>query len=153
MRTIYITFFIILNYTALAIGGIATKAGVLSEWYSNIDKAPWTPPGWVFGLAWTIVMTCFGFYFGNLWLKHKNQSRVLVYFAIFYILNVAWNFLFFELHLMLLGLINLCVLLGSLFLLYRQNHALMRVKSLFLLPYILWMFIAISLNAYIYIFN
>jgi translocator protein len=36
------------------IGGIATSSG-LRDWYDDLDKAPWNPPAWVFGPAWTIL--------------------------------------------------------------------------------------------------
>jgi tryptophan-rich sensory protein len=52
--------FFILNFAALAVGGLFTGSGVSSEWYQNLDKAPWTPPGWVFGAAWPFIMICFG---------------------------------------------------------------------------------------------
>lgn len=54
--------FLILNFGALALGGLFTNNGVNSEWYTNLNKAPWTPPGWVFGFAWTTIMICFSIY-------------------------------------------------------------------------------------------
>jgi tryptophan-rich sensory protein len=45
--------FLALNFAALAIGGLFTSKGVSSDWYAGIAKAPWTPPGWAFGAAWT----------------------------------------------------------------------------------------------------
>ena len=56
------TIFLIINFTALALGGLFTSKGVPSEWYIALLKAPWTPPGWVFGFAWSIIMICYGFY-------------------------------------------------------------------------------------------
>ena len=43
--------FLILNFLALAVGGLFTGKGVPSEWYVNLARAPWEPPGWVFGSA------------------------------------------------------------------------------------------------------
>lgn len=37
--------FLALNFGALAIGGFFTGIGVSSEWYTQLNKAPWTPPG------------------------------------------------------------------------------------------------------------
>ncbi|MEM6378823.1 MAG: TspO/MBR family protein, partial [Bacteroidota bacterium] len=50
--------FLILNFVALGIGGFFTGPGTSSEWYNNLNQAPWTPPGWVFGAAWTTIMIC-----------------------------------------------------------------------------------------------
>ena len=67
------TIFLIINFTALAFGGLFTSEGVPSEWYLSLLKAPWTPPGWVFGFAWSIIMICYAFKsLGN---SHKNQKR------------------------------------------------------------------------------
>jgi len=43
--------FLLINFAALALGGLATSDGVVSLWYQNLNQAPWTPPGWVFGAA------------------------------------------------------------------------------------------------------
>ncbi|NBN98947.1 MAG: hypothetical protein EBV19_06865 [Flavobacteriia bacterium] len=48
-RTAFILLFLFLNFGALAIGGSFTADGVASDWNQNLNKAPWTPPGWVFG--------------------------------------------------------------------------------------------------------
>ena len=51
--------FLIINFAALGLGSWIMGAGAQSEWYSSLNQAPWTPPGWVFGAAWTIIMICF----------------------------------------------------------------------------------------------
>ena len=43
--------FFVLNFAALALGGLFTGSGVTSDWYTKANQAPWTPPGFVFGLA------------------------------------------------------------------------------------------------------
>ena len=48
-------FFLLLNFGALALGGFLMGEGPSSAWYSNLNKAPWTPPGWVFGASWTVI--------------------------------------------------------------------------------------------------
>jgi tryptophan-rich sensory protein len=47
-----IILFIVINFSALAIGSYFTENGVSSDWYMSLEKAPWNPPGWVFGVAW-----------------------------------------------------------------------------------------------------
>ena len=65
LRTII---FLLINFAGLFIGGLFTGEGVPSDWYQNLNKAPWTPPGWVFGFAWTTIMICFSL-FKCLWKK------------------------------------------------------------------------------------
>jgi len=37
-----------------ALGGLAT-ANHVNGWYATADKAPWSPPNWVFGPVWTVL--------------------------------------------------------------------------------------------------
>ena len=67
--------------------------GPLGNWYQSLEKAPWTPPGWVFGAAWTTIMICFSVYMSRLIQVNKSRNVILV-FSIQVVLNIAWNFLF-----------------------------------------------------------
>ena len=62
----YILLFILINFGALAIGTYLMDNGPTSIWYLTLNKAPWTPPGWVFGAAWFSIMVCFSIYIQNL---------------------------------------------------------------------------------------
>ena len=73
--------FFLLNFGALGIGGFFTGPGVSSEWYQNLNKAPWTPPGWVFGAAWTTIMICFSIYMAFAWEKIENRNLLIGLYA------------------------------------------------------------------------
>lgn len=145
--------FLIINFAALAIGGLYTGKGVPSDWYMQLDKAPWTPPGWVFGAAWTTIMICFALFMAWLWPLVENKSLLMGLFIIQLILNIGWNPTFFYYHQVMFGLIvisGLTVLIGFLFFYYWPE---LKTKSLLVLPYLIWLLIATSLNAYILIKN
>ena len=57
-----IIIFLIINFAALGIGSFLMGEGPSGEYYQSTNKAPWTPPGWVFGAAWTLIMVCFSVY-------------------------------------------------------------------------------------------
>ena len=62
-KTAVFVLFLVLNFGALAIGGILMGASPIeNNWYQGLNQAPWTPPGFVFGIAWTIIMFCFSIY-------------------------------------------------------------------------------------------
>jgi tryptophan-rich sensory protein len=148
-----IILFLILNFSALAIGGLFTGSGVSSDWYTQLNKAPWTPPGWAFGAAWSLIMICFAVYMGYLFKTPSNRKKVILLFSFQWILNVAWNPIFFYYREVLLGLIDislLTLLVGYLFFRYRKE---LNFKTIFLAPYLVWLLIATSLNAYILFFN
>lgn len=148
-----IILFLILNFSALALGGFYTGKGVPSDWYIHLDKAPWTPPGWVFGAAWTFIMICFAFYMAYLWKSSDKKKLVIALYSIQLILNISWNPIFFQFHNALFGLIvitSLTILIGFMLVYY---HSILKIKSTLLAPYFVWLIIATSLNAYILIMN
>ena len=87
--------FLFLNFGALAMGGIFAGSGAGSDWYNELNKAPWTPPGWVFGFAWTTIMLCFSVYMAFLYQKVTDKRNIISLYIIQWILNVAWNPAFF----------------------------------------------------------
>lgn len=145
--------FLLLNFAALAIGGIFTNKGVTSDWYVNISKAPWTPPGWVFGFAWTTIMICFSIYLAKAWPTIENKKVFIFLFATQWILNVVWNPTFFYYHSVLLALLIICaltILVGIFLFYYWQN---LKLYSILIIPYLIWLLIATSLNGYVWIKN
>jgi tryptophan-rich sensory protein len=141
--------FLLLNFVALGLGGLFTSGGVQSEWYQNLNKAPWTPPGWVFGFAWTSIMICFALYMSQLLKLHPANSGILLLYALQWLLNVAWNPLFFRYHATFLAL--LCIVALTLLVAFFAFRYLTSLQwhSLLVAPYLVWLCIAVSLNAYI----
>jgi len=144
--------FLIINFGALGIGSLFMAEGPKGEWYTQLEKAPWTPDGWVFGAAWTTIMICFSIYMAFLYLKQFN-NKVATLFIIQFILNVSWNLLFFNLHLINIALINIILLtiVVAVFLFTYLKD--LKAKSLLIVPYLIWLCIATSLNLYISIYN
>ena len=148
-----ILIFAVLNFGALGLGTYFMGGGPSSGWYQNLNKAPWTPPGWVLGVAWTTIMICFSVYMAELWENSNRINIVITMFAIQWALNVMWNPSFFKYQQVLLGLIIIILLTAIVAKLFFSNLSLLGYKSIWLLPYLLWLFIATSLNAYIFIKN
>jgi tryptophan-rich sensory protein len=141
--------FLCLNFIARALGGLFTADGVSSEWYQTLNKAPWTPPGWVFGAAWTFLMICYAIYLAIVWKQKSLQKKNFALYAMQWILNVSWNPIFFYHHQDILGLINLVLLSAVIIGTAIINLTSFRAATVLILPYIIWLCIATSLNAYI----
>lgn len=148
-----ILLFLVINFTALAIGGLFTNAGVNSNWYAVLNKAPWTPPGYMFGIAWSVIMVCFAVYMAILYPIHANKKALITLFVVQWILNVSWNPIFFYFHQTVLGLISITSLTLVVATLSFTNNSLLKLKSLWIAPYFVWLLIATSLNAYIVFMN
>ncbi len=125
---------------------------VTSEWYISLNKAPWTPPGWVFGATWTLIMICFSIYLTYLF-SLRNSKFVIAIYSVSVLLNVSWNYLFFNQRLTDIALISISALTLIIVYLFISfgDEKLSKMRYL-LLPYMIWLCIATSLNGYI-VFN
>ena len=140
--------FFILNFGALALGSYLMGEGPLGTWYTNLNKAPWTPPGWVFGASWTLIMICLSIFMNKAVEIESMRNTILWVYAIQLVFNIAWNPLFFDLHWMgwaLVEIIILVFIVGAMALIAKPH--LPKVTWL-LTPYVVWLCIAITLNAY-----
>lgn len=153
MKKIYFfILFLIINFGCLAIGTWLMDGGATASWYTNLNKAPWTPPGWVFGVAWAFIMLCFSWYLAELF-HNRNSKFLWVLYSIQILLNVSWNWFFFNQHMITTGLIvitSLTIVIFYYFITFRNDR--IKYAKYLLLPYLIWLCIATSLNGYI-LFN
>jgi tryptophan-rich sensory protein len=145
--------FAVLNFGALAVGGRFTAAGVGSTWYAGLAKAPWTPPGWVFGAAWTVVMLGFTWFMAAVTGPGPNRRVYVAAYALSWVLNVAWNPLFFTAHRTGWALVDIAALLVLIGGLAWAGRAASGGAVLGAVPYVVWLTVATSLNAYIVVAN
>lgn len=145
-------FFLGLNFGALFLGNVLMNNGATSDWYLNLNKAPWTPAGWVFGAAWTSVMLFFSVYMTFLYQNLKIQKVILLY-SVHLLLNISWNFIFMNKHMTILGLIDISLLTILIFYFLIAYSKILNNMRFFVLPYCIWLLIATSLNLYIVIYN
>lgn len=140
--------FLVLNFAALGIGSLLMGEGPMGEWYQSLNKAPWTPPGWVFGAAWTTIMICFAIFMGMAWGTVGNRQKLAALYGVQWVLNVSWNPLFFDFRMMSIALVVIVALtlLMWYFIFYYKKE--MGNKVLLIAPYGIWLVIATTLNAY-----
>jgi benzodiazapine receptor len=151
LRTI---FFLAINFFGLWIGSAYTSA-VTGSWYANLERAPWEPPGWVFGAAWTIIMILFSIYLARAakYLDKKELKVLYLTFAGSWVLNVIWNPVFFEFKLLELALFVIIALMLFIIRFLQVGRREMKWEWTLVIPYLLWIIIATSLNAYIIAYN
>lgn len=144
--------FILINFGGLWLGSVLQGGGSRSDWYQGLQVAPWTPPGWAFGVAWVSIMFCFSFYMAYA-SDLKTMNLLMILFIIQFILNVGWNAVFFRYHqtgYALIIIILLTILMGYFLV---SGIKSMQWTSLLLLPYVLWMIVASSLNWFVWARN
>jgi len=149
----YVALFLITNFAGLYFGSILINEGPSSAWYLLLNQAPWTPPGWVFGIAWITIMLCFSFYLASL-IRIIDSVNFWAIYTVQCILNISWNYVFFNLQKTVTGLIIISLLtVVMVFYFYKFKNQQLKYTKYLLSPYILWLFIASSLNLYIVIYN
>lgn len=148
----YFLVFLIINFGSLAVGVLLMDNGPKTEWYLKLNKAPWTPPSWVFSFAWTTIMLCYSIYMAYLYNLVPN-TKLKILFTIQFVLNVGWNLVFFNKHLVTFGLLVILALTAIITIFLYDYKKILSFKSLLITPYFLWLCIASSLNLYILLYN
>lgn len=138
-----------------AVGSIFTTPSI-PTWYALLQKPFFTPPNWLFAPVWTTLFALMGISAYLIWIKgleNKKVKTALVIFGIQFALNVLWSYLFFGLQSPFYGLIGIVVLWIAIALTILKFYKISRKAGLLLIPYIIWVSIAMSLNYYIWLFN
>jgi tryptophan-rich sensory protein len=101
------TFFIfLLACAAAASTGMFFKPGA---WYESLVKPSFTPPNWLFPVAWTLIYLLLAWAGYRLSLMPGSQT-VLALWAAQIALNTLWTPVFFGAHRLLAGMVILAVL-------------------------------------------
>ncbi|MFO7571710.1 MAG: TspO/MBR family protein [Gaiellaceae bacterium] len=144
-----------LVFAVAALGGLATSSG-LRDWYDSLDRAPWNPPAWVFGPAWTVLyllMAVAAWLVARTGLEQRAVQVAVGLYLAQLVLNLAWSWLFFGARSpgwALLDITSLCVLVAvTIFAFWRVDST----AGLLLVPYLVWLLYATSLNIWIVLKN
>jgi translocator protein len=146
---------IFLSFMAGFLGGIATETGT-GSWYAQLEKPAFQPPGWLFGPVWTVLYILMAVAAFLIWKKGWNTIGVktaLTFYLVQLILNALWSFSFFQMESPALGLINITLLLIALIATTIRFFRINEVSGYMLIPYIIWVIFATSLNAAILLLN
>jgi tryptophan-rich sensory protein len=135
------------------VGGLATDVGT---WYRELKKPSWNPPDWLFGPAWTLIYALTAWSAARAWLNAPEADRLLLVLAPFAAnagLNAAWSVLFFTVKRPDWALIEVGALWLSIVALIVIVLPIDRQSALLLVPYLVWVSFAATLNAKIVALN
>ena len=122
------------------------------EWYSELKKPVWTPPNWVFPVAWPILYLLMS-YSGATLANLENAGSALALWALQISLNTLWTPVFFGLKNLKLGLIIIFLLLVSVAICTYVFWLYAWISGLLFLPYLAWVIFAAALNAAVFKLN
>ena len=137
------------------LSGRLSNSGFGNSWYATLVKPAIQPPGWAFGLAWTILYALLGLALATVIDARGNRHRssAITLFAVAFIANLAWPPLFFAAHQVVAAFV---LLLCALVLAIATTFAFGRVRTAaawLMLPYLLWLSFASILNWQTHLLN
>jgi tryptophan-rich sensory protein len=133
----------------LGIGsGRLSNSGYDNPWFDALVKPALMPPGWVFGVAWTILYILLGLAFAYILQARGARGRGLAIglFVVQLALNLAWSPLFFAAHMVTASL----ALIGFIFVVALATaltfYRIRTTAGLLMAPYLAWLIFAAFLN-------
>jgi tryptophan-rich sensory protein len=139
---------------AWMLGGVLTRPNL--DWYATLNKPGFTPPNEVFPVVWTILYAMMAVSAWLVWRapgKQEDRRAGLTWFFWQLAIGVIWSYAFFWLHSPGLALIVILALLVAIVITIVFFDRLSRPAALLLLPYVLWVAFATSLNFAIWFLN
>jgi tryptophan-rich sensory protein len=137
------------------VGAAFTRESV-QTWYPTLQKPWFTPPGWVFGPAWTVLYVLMGVAAFLVWRAGWERRAVRVALGCFLaqlVLNGLWSPAFFGLRSPLAGWVVLVLLVPAILATVLEFRRVSTAAAWLLIPYLLWTGFATVLNASILILN
>jgi len=129
------------------------------NWYSQLIKPSWAPPGWLFGPVWTVLYAIIAVTYGTVFykaFKGKLPWRVALPFALNLVFNLAFTPIQFGLKNNLLATLDILLVAGTLIwalvALWRASPDLRWVVYANI-PYLVWGLFATALQISITILN
>lgn len=121
-------------------------------WYQSLQRAPWSPPNMAFPVVWTVLYALIAIAGWHIFAQPAISPKVL--WVVQLGLNASWSWVFFGQHWTVGALIIICTLAGLIaWLIFSCRVTGQRLAAWLLMPYLLWVLLASSLNAYIVFYN
>ena len=137
----YALFTVPLTVLLGTISGRLGNSGYGNPWFDALEKPAFMPPGWTFGLVWTLLYICLGLALALL--LHAKGARfrglVIAIFLVQMACNYAWSPLFFAWHQIGGALILIAVMIFLTVVVAVLAWPIRRGVSLLLVPYLLWL--------------
>lgn len=141
----------------LVVGGIA---GIISKDSMNVfeklNKPPFSPPGWLFPVVWTILYTFMGiasYLIVTSGAPQESISIAIKLYGLQLFFNFFWTFLFFNLGFYFIAFIWLAALWLLILATMTAFASVSKPAAYLMLPYLLWVTFAGYLNLGIALLN
>jgi benzodiazapine receptor len=131
------------SFAAAAVGAVATRQA--PEFYAQLVRPDWAPPGWLFGPVWTVLYALMGIAAWRVWRKAGFGSALYLFLAQL-ALNALWSWLFFAWRLGAAAFAEVVVLWALIAATLAAFLRIDRLAGALLVPYLLWVSFACALT-------
>lgn len=126
----------------------------IPTWYATLNKAPFNPPNFVFGPAWTILYLLMGISVYLVLIKNtKKDSPAIRAYSLQLFLNFMWTFIFFGLKDPLFAFVEMIIFWLSIVMTTKYFYKISKQAAYLLVPYLLWVSFASLLNLFVVFLN
>lgn len=141
-----------LCFAAAWIGSWFTRPALV-PWYASLAKPYWTPPNGIFTPVWLTLFGLMAIAAWLVWRRTELGSIPLKLFAIQLLLNVAWSVLFFGLKSPAAAMAEIVFLWLAILATTISFWGIRRLAGWLLIPYLVWVTYAATLNFAIWHLN
>lgn len=137
-----------LCFAVAALGALATMPKI-AGWYAALNKPSFTPPNYVFPIAWNILYALMAISLWRLWqsAESETRNRAITLFLLQLAVNLAWSWIFFGAESIHGGLATILALDALVIWAIYAAWQVDRIAAALLLPYLLWIGYATALTA------
>ena len=121
--------------------------------YNALNKPPLSPPGFIFGIIWSILYILMGISYGILDTRNLADEKVNTVYYLQLIVNIIWPVLFFVLKARLLSSIWIVLLLVLIIYMIVTFNKKNKLAAYLQIPYLMWTAFATYLNIGVYLLN
>ena len=141
----------------LLVGGLAsflTRGGM--GVFMQLNQPPLSPPGWVFGVVWTILYILMGvssYLVIQSGAEEEEINKALSVYVYQLIVNFLWPTFFFNFGWYLFAFLWLVLLWVLVFVMIRRFYNISKLAGILQIPYLIWLTFAAYLNLGVWLLN
>ena len=138
----------------ILIGSIPSFFIKIGDIYKSLNRPPFSPPGILFPIVWTILFVLMGISIYRVMVSNKsgkNEARLLYFIQL--ILNALWTPIFFGFKNYFLGFLWIIMLIVLVIAMILSFNKIDKISAYLNIPYLLWLVFALYLSFGVFLLN
>ncbi|MAL26555.1 MAG: tryptophan-rich sensory protein [Croceicoccus sp.] len=130
------------------LSGQLSGSGADDPWFEALVKPDIYPPGWLFGVVWTILYALMGFALALVLASDRKEHKksALVMFGVQFAANLLWSPIFFGMHMIAFGFFWIVMMVVLVLATIAYFARVSPLAAGLLVPYLAWVAFASVLN-------